>query len=282
MPLADLKNKTVKPVRVKAHQGPPYGPFQTKSAFELAEWYWGSTQKSFTDFEKLMQIFRGPNFSIPDALDVNWKAAFKALGSNREDLAEDDGSWIQDEGWKSTPIFIDVPFHKQQKHTGVHSYFAGNLRHRSIMSVIEEKIANADDSRQFHYQPYRAGWKAGPDKDSPEVELYGELYSSRAFREADEEVQRLPSTPSNKGFERVVVALMFWSDGTQLTSFGGSTLWPCYMFFGNESKYRRCEPSELLGHQIAYFIKVQVSLHILLQFSLTWRLGSSPIRSKIS
>ncbi|TEB21302.1 hypothetical protein FA13DRAFT_1643041, partial [Coprinellus micaceus] len=162
--------------------------------------------------------------------------------------------WIKDDGWKTTPISIDVPFHKYQPNTGVHKYFAGNFRHRSIMSVIKEKIANDDDIRRFHYQPYKAVWKR--DSASPEVELYGELYSSRAFREANEQVQGLPSTKLNEGLERVVVSLMFWSDGTQLTSFGGSTLWPCYMFFGNESKYRRCQPSELLGHQIAYFIKL--------------------------
>jgi hypothetical protein len=246
-----------KPKKVQRQHDPQYGPFATKTAFELAEWYWGSAQKSFSDFEKLIRILGDPQFSIPNAVDVNWRAAFRVLGSNREDLSEEAGRWIQDDGWKTTPITIQVPFHKLQKNTGMHDYFAGNLRHRNILSVIKEKIANAEDSRQFHYQPYRSVWKPSPD--SPEVELYGELYSSRAFRDANEEIQRLPSTQANEGLERVVVSLMFWSDGTKLTNFGGSTLWPCYMFFGNESKYRRCQPSELLGHQIAYFIKVWIS-----------------------
>ncbi|TEB31567.1 hypothetical protein FA13DRAFT_1590707, partial [Coprinellus micaceus] len=233
-----------------------YGPFATKTAFELAEWYWGSTQKSLSDFEKLIRIFGNPGFSIPDAISVNWKAAFKALGANRDELSEEHGAWIQDDGWKSTPVFIDVPFHKQQKNTGMHRYFAGHFRHRSVLSVIKEKIANVEDSRQFHYQPYHATWKPDPSSDLPGLELYGELYSSRAFRQVNAEIQNLPPTATNNGLERVVVSLMFWSDGTGLSNFGSATLWPCYMFFGNESKYRRCQPSELLGCQIAYFIKL--------------------------
>ncbi|TEB36972.1 hypothetical protein FA13DRAFT_1787257 [Coprinellus micaceus] len=220
---------------IKARQDGKYGPFKSKSAFELADWYWGSAQKSFSDFEKLLHIFRDPEFSLSDTL-------------------KEAGGWIQDDGWKSTPISIKVPFHRLQKNTRVENYFAGNFRHRSILSVIKEKVASADDSRQFYYQPYRATWK--PKSSSPELELYGELYCSQAFRQVNEEVQSLPSTPRTEGLERVVVSLMFWSDGTHLTSFGGSMLWPCYMFFGNESKYRRCQPSERLGSQIAYFIKL--------------------------
>jgi len=46
---------------------------------------------------------------------------------------------------------------------------------------------------------------------------------------------------------------MFWSDATHLTAFGNTKLWPLYMFFGNESKYRRCKPSHHLCEHIAYF-----------------------------
>ncbi|KIM62395.1 hypothetical protein SCLCIDRAFT_119837, partial [Scleroderma citrinum Foug A] len=51
---------------------------------------------------------------------------------------------------------------------------------------------------------------------------------------------------------RRIVALMFWSDVTVLTSFGDTKLWPVYMYFGNESKYERCQPSNHLCMHIAY------------------------------
>lgn len=259
--LKDLTDST--PAKVEERPGKPgssqenkisWGPFSNASAFALADWYWQSKDKSFHDFQKLIDLLKCPDFSFIDTVGVNWKAAFKALGANREDLPDHEGEWIQDDGWKKTPVTINIPFHARMRNPGCDSYMAGTFYHRSIVSVIREKISNAKDSRLFHYAPHKATWK--PNHQAPEVELYGELYASRAFREAHDEVQALPTTSRNDGHERVVVALMIWSDATQLTSFGGTSLWPCYLFFGNESKYRRCQPSERLGEQIAYFLKV--------------------------
>lgn len=235
-----------------------FGPFNSRSAFSLAEWYWQSSTKSFSDFQKLLSILRSSDFSVPDVIQVDWKAAFKALGSNKEDLDEADASWIQDDGWKRTPISINIPFHKYTKDPGTKPYAVGVFHHRSIVSVIKEKVANRKDMQTFHYYPYRATWQRA--EGEPESELYGEMYSSQAFRVAHNEVQRSPITEENRGLERVVIALMFWSDATQLTSFGGSSLWPCYLFFGNESKHQRGEPSNHLGQHIAYFLKVSPAL----------------------
>ncbi|KAH6881005.1 hypothetical protein BKA70DRAFT_1342256 [Coprinopsis sp. MPI-PUGE-AT-0042] len=46
---------------------------------------------------------------------------------------------------------------------------------------------------------------------------------------------------------------MFWSDETHLSAFGSAKVWPCYMFFGNESKYQRSKTSLKLCEHIAYF-----------------------------
>ncbi|KAG2110219.1 uncharacterized protein F5147DRAFT_772486 [Suillus discolor] len=54
----------------------------------------------------------------------------------------------------------------------------------------------------------------------------------------------------------VVITLMFWSDATHLTTFGNVRLWPVYMYFGNESKYRHCKPSCNLSDHVAYFQKL--------------------------
>ncbi|KIJ58126.1 hypothetical protein HYDPIDRAFT_34472 [Hydnomerulius pinastri MD-312] len=40
---------------------------------------------------------------------------------------------------------------------------------------------------------------------------------------------------------------------TQLTSFGDAKLWPLYVFFGNQSKYKRAQPSAHLCSHAAYF-----------------------------
>lgn len=55
---------------------------------------------------------------------------------------------------------------------------------------------------------------------------------------------------------------MFASDETHLTSFGDEQLWPVYMYFGNESKYRRSKSSLKLFEEVAYFQKVCASLKV--------------------
>jgi hypothetical protein len=53
---------------------------------------------------------------------------------------------------------------------------------------------------------------------------------------------------------------MFASDATMLASFRSAKLWPLYMFFGNNSKYKRAQPSEKLFETVAYFEKVRLVL----------------------
>ncbi|RXW21643.1 hypothetical protein EST38_g4230 [Candolleomyces aberdarensis] len=105
----------------------PYGPFSNLSSFLMADWYWNSNNKSYLDFQKLISILKRPNFSLEDATQVNWAATFKALGANKEDLPDDAGSWIEDDGWKTTQISIDVPFHSRMKNSGMEKYTVGNF-----------------------------------------------------------------------------------------------------------------------------------------------------------
>ena len=110
----------------------------------------------------------------------------------------------------------------------------GYLYHRSLVSVIREKLANPHHTSHFHYQPFELFWQ--PTNTSPAVQVHGELYMSPAFLDAHREVQEMPGEPGCN-LKSVVVAMMFWSDAMHLTSFGMAKLWPCYLFFGNESKY---------------------------------------------
>lgn len=105
------------------------GPFPNKTGFLLAEWYWNSLNKSFADFQNLIKVFQDSDFSIDDAVNVNWRTAFKALGANPTDLPDDDVSWIIDDGWRVTPVSIDIPFHSKSKDPGTKPYAVGNFRH---------------------------------------------------------------------------------------------------------------------------------------------------------
>ena len=162
-----------------------------------------------------------------------------------------------DAGWKKTRVEISVPFHRRMKNPGVSKFIGVELHHRSLVEVIKERVSDPHTAAQIHLEPYELLWK--PTPQHREVKMHGEIYTSEAFREAHNALQNSPPEQDCE-MPRVVAALMFWSDATHLTQFGSSQLWPCYMFLGNESKYRRCKPSCNLCSHVAYFQKVSARL----------------------
>ena len=231
-----------------------FSPYPNRNAFLLGDWYWNSgVQKSQSSFQSLIDVVGDPTFSPTDVREVSWKDV------NRKLAADDE--WIDENvGWERTPVSISVPF---QPRRGAPSdcdavpqqFTINDFYHRNLVSVIREKIQSAIDDDFFHYEPYNLKWQSTSYPDP--VNVHGELYTSEAFIDADRELQNsLPEPKCNA--PRHVVALMFSSDSTKLTSFGDASLWPLYLYFGNESKYRRCKPSCHLGNHVAYFQKVSL------------------------
>lgn len=231
----------------------PYYPYPNKSSLELGDWYWnGGVQKSQQSFNDLIDIVTDPNFDRDGVRATAWRKINSTLGQN--DFEDKDEEWEdEDAGWHKTQVSIQVPIARTNKQPGVQTYSGVDLYHRSLVGVIREKLANAGDDELFHYEPYELLWQ--PDHLQREVKIYGELYQSPAFMDAHQKLQESPGEP-DCNLPRAVVSLMFWSDATHLTNFGNAKLWPVYLYFGNESKYRRCKPSCHLGNHVAYFQKV--------------------------
>jgi hypothetical protein len=232
-----------------------YHPYPNRSSFQLGEWYWNQgVQKSQSDYMKLLKILGDTSFDTTDVSSTRWKKINSHLGINEYD--DEDGEEWEDEdaGWKRTPVSIQVPFSRTSEAPGARLYQAADLYHRSLVAVIREKLANERDNKLFHYEPYQLRWS--PPHLDTEVAIYGDLYTSPAFHDAHMELQNSPGE-ANCDLPRVVAGIMFWSDATQLTSFGNAKLWPTYMYFGNESKYRRCKPSCNLSNHVAYFETVR-------------------------
>jgi hypothetical protein len=230
-----------------------FHPYPNQTSFDLGHWYWnGTAQKSHQSFNDLLDIIGCPNFDPNDVRHTHWAKINSQLGASVDE--EEGGEWQdEDAGWRKTEVTIDVPFSRTTAQPDIQPYIAADLYNRSLVSVIREKLANAEDDEHFHYEPYQLRWK--PPHLPHEVNIQGELYTSPAFMEAHIALQESPGEPGCD-LPRVVTALMFWSDATQLTTFGNAKLWPVYMYFGNESKYRRCRPSCHLGNHVAYFQKV--------------------------
>jgi len=249
-----------------------FAPYPNKNSFLLGDWYWNhGAQKSHESFRKLLDVVGDPQFRPDDVRHTPWNKIDAKLGANVFDQedgvdAEESAEWLdEDAGWKKTPITIAVPFHHRSEKPGPQYYQVGHLYHRSLVSIIREKLADPHDAQHFHYEPFELFWQT--THAQADVRVHGELYTSPAFLDAHRQLQESPGEPGCN-LQRVVVALMFWSDATHLTNFGTAKLWPCYLFFGNESKYRRCKPTFNLCNHVAYFqavcIQFQLSTVLLL------------------
>ncbi|KIK37340.1 hypothetical protein CY34DRAFT_15768 [Suillus luteus UH-Slu-Lm8-n1] len=199
----------------------PFYPYPNQSSFLLGEWYWnGSLQKSQKSFRELLQIIGDAQFRPEDISATQWNLINHKLGSSSEDAGVHTMPF-EGAGWKNAAINIKVPIHKRADNPGICDYLTANFFHRSLVSVIREKIKNKKHNELFHYQPYELLWNGGPTKKP--IRVHGELYTSEAFIQAHRELQESQPEPGCE-LERVIVALMFWSDSTHLTSFGVSLL----------------------------------------------------------
>ncbi|KAG1770606.1 hypothetical protein EV702DRAFT_977935, partial [Suillus placidus] len=235
-----------------------YHPYPNRSSFQLSDWYWNQgLQKSQASYMKLLEIMSASDFNAADVSSTHWKNINSILGANEYDEGDKDEWHDKDAEWKRTPVSIEVPFSCTTEIPGPRVYEAAHLYHRSLVAVLREKLSNSRDNKLFHYEPYQLRWN--PEHLDAEVSIHGDLYTSPVFHEAHMELQEPVGEPGCD-LPRVVAGIMLWSDATQLTSFGNAKLWPTYMYFGNESKYRRCKPSCNLSNHVAYFETLPDSL----------------------
>lgn len=222
-------------------------PFANWSIWALLNWMWtGSQRKSGIELDRLVhEVLLDPKFKPGD---------LQGFSTTRETQKFDKHLAFKGDGWIETDVSITVPdgkAHKLPSDPPVPTFTIPGLHHRSIVEVIRN-IWTDKTSSFFHLLPFKLLWNR---QDGVVERLHGELYTSDAFLGVHEELQRCLGEPGCQ-LERVVCALMFWSDSTHLASFGNASLWPLYMFFGNESKYSRCRPSSGACHHIAYIPKV--------------------------
>lgn len=231
----------------------PFHPYPNESSLRLGDWYWNQgSQKSRKSFRNLLDIVGRADFRPDDVRSTNWTAIDRTLGvldpSGDREVSEE---WLDnDAGWKSSQITISVPFPRRSLHPGPKEYTIKDFHHRSLTSIIRERVLDPTRHKLFHFEPYELRWH--PPHKACDVGVHGELFTSKTFLDAHRALQESPPEPGCD-LPRRVVALMLWSDATQLTTFGSAKLWPLYLYFGNDSKYKRCQPSSNLCAHAAYF-----------------------------
>ncbi|RXW14727.1 hypothetical protein EST38_g11124 [Candolleomyces aberdarensis] len=127
--------------------------------------------------------------------------------------------------------------------------------HHSLVDLVKSALSEPA-AETFHLFPFEEYWVPAPDR--PPQRVLSEVYTSPIFIE---EYLRVQNTQKQAGLqmESVVIGLLFWSDSTHLTSFGNSSLWPIYVYFGNQSKYSHSKPSMFSAHHLAYIPKLPQS-----------------------
>lgn len=246
------------------HDLPLYHPFSNATSFGFLHWKWtGANTKSDIETGKLLSFLRSDDFNRQDITAFNIATETRRIDKyingdvDMELLASSSVPPGHGE-WKESTVSISVPDGKEHDATDeLPKFEVPSLHHRSLTDIIRNTFSDADKGKYFHYVPYKHHFQP-PAVDSilpPPTRVYDEIYSSDAMIGAHDELQRQPPEP-NCTLERVIAAVMLYSDSTHLASFGTASAWPIYMSFGNESKYVRCKPQTGSCHHLAYIPKL--------------------------
>lgn len=228
---------------------PPPWPFANMTIWRLMNWFnSGSNLKTEAEVNRLVKEIRdGGGFlgSDLDGFDVRRE-------NKRLDAAQKSRPFGDD--FQEATLGIPVPSGDPDKDPEV--FPVPGFHFRSILSVIQAAFQSplAD---HFHLSPYKL-FRKSPVTNEDE-RIFSELYDSDAFVAAHDDIQRhglLPPDDLGCTREKIIAALMFWSDSTHLTDFGTAKIWPIYLVFGNLSKYIRARPTSGAWHHLAYIPSV--------------------------
>jgi len=231
---------------------PFYWPFQNSSIWRVMSWLNnGKTAKSEAEVTDLIQkAVLSPDFNKNDLVGFNAhrenQRLDKALSADnlQSQFSESSVNILVPSGDASIPAkLFTIPGFLHQKLTSV------------ICNAFNDPLAHL-----LHYSPFRL-FHQNPVTNEEE-RVYGELYTSDAFHEAHEDLQRhgkLPLDDPDCKREKIIAALMIFSDATHLADFGNAKAWPIYLMLGNLSKYLRSQPNSGAMHHLAYIPSVSLS-----------------------
>ena len=170
-------------------------------------------------------------------------------------------STLSQDEWIEKSVFLSLPCDKikHASEADAPKFEVKGLYHRRIVDVIRSALTEPA-AQKFHLFPFREYWKPSPDE--PTERIYSEAFTSDYFLEQYEKIRLQSHADSAKKRIPVMIGLMIWSDSTHLTSFGTASLWPIYLYFGNQSKYTCAKPSEFAAHHLAYVPKVTSCFNI--------------------
>jgi hypothetical protein len=222
-----------------------YAPFANATQFLFYSQYRSGGQKSNTDFNAMVEVVSLPEFRQEDL------AGFSA--EKGDVLLDKDPTFALEDGWDTADVQIPVPCKGHQPtESKAPKFTVHGLHYRRIISTI----TSAFQSSAFfsmHLTPFKQFIQCA---NGTWERAYSELYNSNAFHDEHLKIRR--NFKSKTNLETVIAGIMLWSDSTHLTSFGSASLWPIYLFLGNQSKYVRSRPTSFSAHHLAYIPSVSI------------------------
>jgi hypothetical protein len=203
----------------------------------------GAPTKSDAEVNRLVKdVLFDPRFNLEDLRGFN-----VTRENQQSDAAEKKSPFL--DSFQTTDINIEVPSGVKGVPPG--TFTVPGLLYRKLTAVIQAAFSSPLAS-QFHLTPFKLFHKS--PSEPGEERVFSELYNSDVFIGEHDNVQRAPVPPNELDCkrEKVVAALMLWSDGTHLANFGTAKLWPIYLLFGNVSKYIRGKPNSGACQHVAY------------------------------
>jgi hypothetical protein len=229
-------------------------PFKNSTIFGMMSWMWtGSSMKSIGEMKKLVDFLKSDDFKKDDLAAFDIHSETTKFDNYLERPASDNPQ----DGWCESEVIIQVPDGKIHSKDSIPTYKVPGFHHRSLVDVIKTIYSDVA-STSFHYMPFKSFWKDPSTPESVPQRVHDELYSSDAMIDAHMKLQQQPPEPGCT-LERVVASLMLWSDSTHLANFGTASLWPLYLFSGNQSKWVRGKPNTASCHHVAYIPKVSTT-----------------------
>jgi hypothetical protein len=247
-------------------------PYPNMSIYHLLTWLsTGSRKKTTGEGTRLAQMIsaEGSDFKAADLEGINITREAKRADDAEMKLKQ--AAFI--EGFKKETIYVSVP--SGEKGRPPLSLAVEGLHYQSLLSVIRSAFTESVLALRYHLTPFQLFHNSATGRSQ---RVYGELYTSDVWIHEHEKVQRAKLHPDDIGckLERIIAALMFWSDSTHLANFGTAKAWPIYLMFGNLSKYFRANTSSGACHHVGYI----PSVHILLTLIHTFNLFRPPSASR--
>jgi len=244
----------------KSHVSPESGsdlfhPFLNPTAFRIVKWFYSrQSTGSISDVDRLIrEVVSAEDFNMDDFRSFNGHREMARL----DEYASMGAPFSADDGWKEGTVTIHLP-NEKSKHaseTAAPVFDVSGIHYRPFLEVIKGALQGDTTAQKCHFIPFKLFWETPQGR----TRVYTDIYNSDAMLEEDAKIRGLPRDPDDDpNIELAIASILLWSDSTHLASFGTASLWPIYLFLGNQSKYVRGRPNAFAAQHLAYIPTVSL------------------------